>query len=189
MPFYAVGPHHVFLSHDRWQALQNLALAHKSAMFRAQSMIAGFDAGREADELRFRCLQSLFARNASEFEGDWVQFIWRDTEARENVSDLIHDWCVLRKRGEIELTRSDVEGIFAEMAGDSYSYPFGHTFVLAIPLPRTFTEMILFRAPRCLRHQIDVRRITEVAGRLSRFTIRFDSYTLSFHDTIKLLDC
>lgn len=187
MPFLAVGPHQVFLSIDRWGALNRLALANKPHNFIVQSMFADSPEKREADKLRIECLESLFASDSQKFEAEWVGFRWQDEEAKENVSRLIWDWCVLRKAGRIEQARGAVNTVLAT-SGNTFLYPYGMKFALIVPMPRTLKEIVLFRPARRLRYLIDVAKVVEICGRLTSFVVKIDSFTLSFDEAISLTD-
>jgi hypothetical protein len=130
MPYCEINKQPVFLSHQR--EVNRLALANKDATFRVSSKIAGRPAACEADQLRFQYLSELFKRDPEAFYREWVEFDLRDQEARDNAWDLLYDYCALCGIGYLVDLRSEVGTIFADLAGDSYTYPMGRIFGLRV---------------------------------------------------------
>jgi len=179
MPYYAIDRYKVFLSHDRWLALNSAAMAHKDPEFRVSSMIAGQPAAREADGLRFHYLTQACKRDAQAFCREWVEFDLRDREAQDNAWDILYDYCALYGIGFLVDMRSEIQAIVSDYAGDSYTYPMGRFFGLRVLGAHTLASLLHLRPRPMLTLTIDTSQIVSASGTLEEFQLRFRHCT--FH--------
>lgn len=177
MPYYKIDRHKVFLSHDRWQNLNQLAMAHKDPVFRVSSMMAGHKAAREAEELRVQYLNKLYREDSYAFVRDWVVFDLTGRKAQENAWDLLWDYCALSRVGYLVDTRSDASSILSDFSGESYMYPMGRVFSLRCKAAHTVLSLFHLRSRPMITLEINTCHIVRAFGTLEDFELQLHHCT------------
>lgn len=178
MTYLKVGPHLVFLTHQRYAALNAAALSDKDALFQVGSYIEGNPASPEAKKLRYRHLHVLYATEPSTFVRDWVQFDLHGEEAGANAWDLLNDYCHYSRIGSLATQQSEIEAIFRGYFENTLAYPMGRIFELRICGPHTIGSIIGFTTRRELAAiEVDTRQIKSASGSLTDFILSFEHQT------------
>jgi hypothetical protein len=120
MSYFIIDGTPVFVSSIRYRSLlQDLGLSGGLA---------------STAERRAEMVTETLSRKATEsrdrFQAEWVEFDMRDSEAQENIWDLLYDYCHLRRSAHLVDPRDYVERLEHSLSGDSLRYPMGLTFDL-----------------------------------------------------------
>ena len=173
MPYCEINKHPVFLSHQRYERLNGLALADKGSVFAVASSIAGFPEAREADRMRFRYLTALSKQDPEGFYREWVEFDLRGQEAADNAWDLLYDYCAFRHIGYLMDLRSEIGSIVADYGGDSAANPMGRIFGLRVSTGHTLASFFHLRRRSKVTVIVDTSQAVRAYGILAGFRIEF----------------
>ena len=173
MPYCEINKHPVFLSHQRYERLNGLALADKGSVFAVASSIAGFPEAREADRMRFRYLTALSKQDPGAFYREWVEFDLRGQEAADNAWDLLYDYCSFRHIGYLANLLSEVESVIADYVEVSAANPMGRTFGLRVSTGHTHASFFHLRQRPKVTVIVDTSQAVRAYGTLAGFRIEF----------------
>lgn len=184
MPFCIVGSYPVFLSIERLQRLNTLALADETAHWRVRSTIANTSENKAADELRYQALRNELKSNPKNFVSEWVEFDIQGSSALENVSDLIFDYCCFR--GNAFVRRIDLRSPEEQLSSllgydmEDFNFPMGKVFSLNVVAvsPRWSWQRLLTRKNKFVRIIVNVDNVARLVGRLDDFMVVGKDYSL-----------
>lgn len=95
--FFVVEGMPVFMTAERQRQLESLALEDlppSAAIERASDTKVGRRIARQVEEMIHRFLMSEARSGKARFRREWVEFDFRDDEARQNVSRMLWDYCL-----------------------------------------------------------------------------------------------
>ena len=179
MPFYIIGGQPVFLSLSRHQEIKEKVLKTKSATHKVASVIAGFKESKEAKELIYDFLRAQYDKNPEQFYLEWVHFDIVGDNASKNVWDLLYDYCVYYRYGNLSDLRDFEHRLIDNHVGNDLTYPMGQVFALNYFVkPRSWWWKYVHKmSGRSIRVVVVSADVYRLVGDLTDFIV----YAKNFH--------
>jgi hypothetical protein len=190
MPYVEIGSQPVFLSHSRHERLRDEVLGEKGALSRVSSAIHGSKESQEAQLLMINALEAKYAESPTRFWNEWVHFDMEWDEARENVWDLLCDYCDYSGYGRLKDFREPFERLIEDREyGDAHTHPMGRIFSLEhyVRPGRWWWRYTHKMGGRTVRIIIISNTVTRLVGTLSGFTIVTPSLQINCGDDFDIL--
>lgn len=189
MSYYVINDQPVFLTWEREKALKGKALAEKSAQFRIGAIIAKTAENKEAKKLMRSYLEELYIKNPKDFYSVWAYFSMCEKDARENVWELLNDYCLYYGNAYLSDIRTVPEKLMYEHEGDPYLYPMGEAFILnhIVPTHKWWLRYINKMADRIIKIKIEIDNISHIEGDLSNFIIYTKHINLKCGSDIEIM--
>jgi len=127
--------------------------------------------------MRFKYLTELSKQDPEAFYREWVEFDYRDQEARDNVWSLLYSYCDFRQIGYLIDFRSEIASIIADYAGDSHANPMGQVFGLRVRTEHTLASFLRLRQRPMVTIVVDTSQVMRAYGTLAEFSIEFRHWT------------
>lgn len=181
MSYFLVAGQPVFLSTSRYGALLTEALSDETSKNRVRASIAGTAEHRRSVLRMQNLLKSKYSTDPVRFYSEWVDFDFADAEARDNVSDLLYDYCDLHGCGRLIDFRDSTQRLLDAYECENLSYPFGMVFGLEFDVGLRPLWLRTFLRSKNLRVIIATQLVSRLKGTLSDFTMYSLCTTIRFN--------
>lgn len=181
MPYYKIGGEAVFITHEMDGQLYSQFLANKSAAFRIESKISGTKESAEADKIIYDGLLREYSADPIQFRSRYAAICLRDKSARQNIWDVLYDYCDLTSNATLSDTRSPDQSLNHALTGDWYTQPMGKVFCLNFHVRKTWWSSTQLTIP------IDCEAVESIDGKLSNLTITLSWGRLCLGQTLQVI--
>ncbi|WP_422487321.1 hypothetical protein [Gudongella sp. DL1XJH-153] len=181
MPYYVIDKYPVFLTRKKYGILREEALKDKDLMFKMKSTMKSnyhkVKENEEAKSLMYDMLKSEYDNNEENFMFKWVYFDMNGEEGKENIWNLLSDYCTYYGHSYLEEIRDLSSSMIRDILGESYKYPMGELFLLVheVKPVQWYWKYTAKMKNRYIRAIIDTKRVTSISGVLKEFKIEFDN--------------
>lgn len=194
MGYFKIDEHRVFYSEDRFAGINQQFFEQLTAqeLIDRSIMDEGSYRGynRKLQELRISKLREDFQNlSGKQFHYKWVQFEFRDKDARQLSMDILHDYFDINQNGYLEEIPNFETAASDERLAISTTILQGRIVKLHFNIAAGKGILSrLFRPNKTLTKMIDLYRIRMIRGSLKTLEIRTDKDILKLGDEIEIID-
>ncbi len=179
MSYYNIEKNAVYMSHGNYRKIlvDELKVSDYSGFYISGSNGQPSKERTKHEALVYDFLLDKFKTDFEGFRKNYLDFELVESEARDNIWDLLYDYCIYYGHSLLIDLRDEHKQMIDDLNGDTSIYlPMGNTFVIAASLQKNRFKIrnILKSFPKT-NILINANKIIKIDGRLEHFQVSFEN--------------